>query len=1118
MDAQHFLTLLEEKKLLSSEMIRGLRERLDSLDENVSAADFANRLVQNGVITASLSQAMLRQVDKQNTDIPATTNLSATIHSANSSTSHQQTSVSPSITPPPVDSSFSASITHSPPPPLPFQVSTSDKKTKPSSPNPPTFSPQFHAPSASPNRVELAKKFVTEKKDATKPNEAVSPLILTENGDTHSILTSQTSSALKRVRERTKQKSRWDSNLILFGFGVVLVIVLLGLFLTGSLFRHSAEKMRDAANHDYETGSYSEAIQKFTAFIDTFPNHVDVSHSKIRRSLAKIRHLIDSKADWFLVLETAESELELIENEPDFFSESKSELALLLPRIASGLANEASQQNSIVLAEYADRAVQLSESHVPTSLCDVKQLTEARGLVLSIRRRFQKDDVFKETSDFVTKVEITPKNIATIYEKLDSLLSTYPELRKEPKTDALFKQISEKEASAISVIPSDLFPKFSILKNIETENISVSNDSAETAHELAVFFHRPVSETISVDNSIPICFYAAGNLYAVRASDGTLMWTKKIDTKITDPIIIPIQENKIATRSTLPQSTFLFGDVTSSGFLECRDSLTGSPIWHLPINESFSVSQIESNVILSTESGRIFALDLNVQDFTSPKIVCGFQLPQKAAFAPCLDEMQNLFQLAHRNTIYKIPLSALLNGEIDKTTSFYTGHIPASIRVEPISFQKHQIIISQNGPASCDMIVLASDGKIVQQIPIDGLIDVPPVIQSQFIAVATDSGQLSLWEQSPNYMEDDRKNEKEPLRKIASGVFRDSQKKRIMKRFVAFPNDSLWMADEKIVSFEPQLTQSRLTAKKITRTNLITLSSLQQIGEFLFHVARIPETGAISVAALDIKNSEIKWETILAEPLIQAKTGADENHLIVYTSGGNAFSVPIHDEHELTNNSKFSDTSYIGIPFAYLPRGSFGKKQLANILCFENGIEVWIPEINSYEKMSKQSSDDDLTTLYFYNPKESPTFRFRTMTFAAAATPIIFDKYLLVPLVDGSIVLVDPIQTKIAGKPFFPGVSSDGPALWNQPAISETSPNTAVISDLRRGNNGITNYEIMLEHSESGTPEMILAQKKSQLIPSISKDEQSNTKQIKVGTRLFHLGENGTLYEIKNKN
>ncbi|HVX63363.1 MAG TPA: hypothetical protein VHC19_22270, partial [Pirellulales bacterium] len=74
-----------------------------------------------------------------------------------------------------------------------------------------------------------------------------------------------------------KQKGRrrggkgWDTPLILIGGGGLLAMVLLGGLLYWRLSRGNAEQAFTLAEQDYTSGSYTQAVQKFDAFLENFP-------------------------------------------------------------------------------------------------------------------------------------------------------------------------------------------------------------------------------------------------------------------------------------------------------------------------------------------------------------------------------------------------------------------------------------------------------------------------------------------------------------------------------------------------------------------------------------------------------------------------------------------------------------------------------------------------------------------------------------------------------------------------------------------------------------------------------------------------------------------------------
>jgi len=133
-----------------------------------------------------------------------------------------------------------------------------------------------------------------------------------------------------------------------------------------------AAEILAAADEDYRSGAYAQAIDKYERYLDKFPNDPNVSAARVRIGTAQLWQHVDSR-DKRPALEAAGEILPQIENEAAF-ADARPELTAILSDIGGGFASQAKAEEDIEkakeLVDLAERAMELvnNPSYIPTSL------------------------------------------------------------------------------------------------------------------------------------------------------------------------------------------------------------------------------------------------------------------------------------------------------------------------------------------------------------------------------------------------------------------------------------------------------------------------------------------------------------------------------------------------------------------------------------------------------------------------------------------------------------------------------------------------------------------------------------------------------------------------------
>ncbi len=1011
MNAEHLVELLAQKNLVSEDLVAGLRQRIVDSPQPIPAEAFAERLVQHGVLTPSLADALLRQLRRpDNKPIPS----------------------APTLPPAP------ASPSNSPTPSLPFLPLTESESVRPQ----PTPLPNPVAP-LPPQRSAQTPAVDNKKAEPQPIATKVEPSVVKPPKPEHNPFFGPKD----RFAQKKIAQNPWDSKLVLFGGSGLFVLFLLGFFFAGSLFQRSADVMFSNAEKAYDNGSYPQAIVEYTDFLTSFPNHSNASTAKIRRALARIRLNVDAKSDWSKTLDTARTELAAIDNEPDFYEETKSELAILLPKAAVALGNAASEKSSSLLADHAEATLVLIDKYLPKSLQPIDQLNEVRAKIERIRRGLIMQD---KLADLEKKLEPTLKTGASTIQafadcesQLDAFVKEFPEAQTDSKFVGILQSVSKNAFLAVEPIPQG-DPKLGSATHEEEPE-----QTATKASLLVSLTDRNYQKDAPNVGEQSVLAFAEGTVFALRAADGTVRWRKTIESANRPDIGSELSFQAVPPTRELLSSSVLLID-SRLWTLKLLDAESGKTVWNYRVGVPFRLSNIvagaeHATAALATETGEIrilaFGKDVSVQ---------GFQLPQPVDSQPMIDTEANVvYQFADRNTLYVLSLT-----DPTKNRSIYTAHRRGEIRTVPILFGTNLLTVMNNSGAmdsrNCTLKIWDTTKNFapLSSIPIRGLVDSPPQIDGSFAALTSDLGETFLFE-----LVDGK------ITKIAEGSLGGETASRGTVRYVALIGKTVWTADWQLMRFETQLAQSRLLPKDSVKQNITTLAPLRRLGRTLYHVYRNPVVGGVFVEAVSAENASVLWETEVSERIVLEPTIVD-GVATACTSSGKAYRLKLDEL-----KGQFVEPSP-----TRLPRGTLNAP-LAEILPLRDGFQAWIaettslPEItaplvrpevvvpgNGVKNLPQTSSSDSIKqrTIMVYDPTATDKTRFRTLLLPKlpASQPIALDGEMLVPLSDGQIALYNPKTLTPSALPFVASMAMGRQPIWVRP-VALANSKEFVIADNR---------------------------------------------------------------------
>lgn len=813
----------------------------------------------------------------------------------------------------------------------------------------------------------------------------------------------------------------FDSKLVLFGGGGILLLLLLGTVLYFAIYRRGAEEYLNAANAARDSGQYYEAIKEYEDYLKHFPTHSGVSTATIRLSLSKMRMIVDQKSDWSEALKVAKEEIALITREPEYRNEAQPEFTAILPTIAENLAEKAKTDKDEKLLAESEEAMELIRKHVPASSQPQERLHKIQINIDFTHREIAKDARLREILAEV-QTALSGANISGAFELTATLQTEYPGIQGDSRFLEILRLISLEEKNALRYVQEPFQTQRGDDEN-STENSKENN--------VVILLSRKAEQTPTTKNVRTIFAYAAGAVFALRSTDGAVLWKKNIGgsqfTGGSQARIVPLP---------------LEGNTEDALLVDYRtwelvrlDAQSGEIRFRCNIGEPFHLAEFANNLplhrlYLSTKTGKLISVDVKTGAAT------GFlQCPQQLETAPRIDpERKLLFQIAHRTTMYVLPL------EFEKTesaASLYLGHLPGTIRTSPFFFGPYLLVAKQESPEQSRLSAYAVDAILetsntndaqtdtgepfaaLVSIPLRGVIDTAPAMEANRLFLAGNLGNVYLFQ-----LETDPAA-KVPIRQLAEGVRDDARKNAEQQetligqsRYLGLFGQNLWVAGGELTPYNIRQSRSQLLPQSAIDALTTTLAPLQQIEEMFVRTFQYRGQECVVVKAFSVSEGTALWETRLADPIVAEPVyETNTKSARVVTQTGKLFRVPLPLDSE--------GVQVLSEPAADLFGESRGQGIRA-IIPLPGGFEAWVET-----DLARMTS----IPIYDANPDNPRQFRFIPLTEKVSAEPIALGTGLLMPMENGQIVYLDPRSNRALADPFLVKLAPNARSRWTAPAL-----------------------------------------------------------------------------------
>lgn len=969
---EQFLALLEEKELLSARTLASLREQVAQSRTPIPADAIAKRLVKHGRLTASQAKRLLASAEAapaKDDDLGFA----------------------------PLDGENEA-------------VEKKAEKPRPKVARKPESRPAPSRPATQPDQPSTS--LLDE--DISSPAESQeSPFNGILSDDSASVASfgnplgasspARGSIWQRLFRRKPKiqtEEEKWGSSLMLIGGGALASLVLLGGVLFLALTRGSGDEMFRLADEDYRAGSYAQAIHKYKAYLDKFPNHSQNSVARVRIGLAELRQASQS-GSWFSAVEASDDVLVRIAPETDF-KEAHGELSSILPEIALRLAAEGRRKPDPATVAKVRHMIELTQKYVPKSLWPKSKLDDVESSLAITQRDIARGDELDKT---IAAMEKTAKELKTddAYSACAALLHQYPDLAADARLKKTLLAVSTTQQGLVKTVSE---PKPPIAGQIETAVVR----SATLVQRDAI------SNAPDVEGQIALAA-VDGAVYGLDAVTGRVLWRRFVgfDANPRAPSFPP------TPFSTEPGADALAVDTSHNELLRIAGA-TGRTVWRAAIGEPFDANPVVTGdkILVATRGGKL--VTVAAASGESPGYV---KLPQSLVVAPCVDTRRSLiYQVAAHTNLF---ILSLVDGACKQVV--YLGHDSAGIAAAPAIVDDYLLVAVNAAARESVLHVFAIQQptekspthlKPVQQISLGGHVQTSPLVEGRRVLVSTNSGVVRVFEVSAT-------DAKTPLRDVAeTAVEGGNHGGNNLVRFALLQNGQFWIADNRLTKYDVQAARGRLTPKWIECPDSAFLQPPAALGQTVVSVRRkLGMPGAI-VSAFGMEKSEKYWETRLAsplagEPLVLAAS------VVPVTANGGVFRIDANQ----SEPAIVVEPVAVSDPFR-IPQPINRVVQLAGGLLAMSGGRGG-------------------TQVGVFDPRQpSPTMYWYEMPGKGklACDPAAFGRGLLAPCLGGQVYWLDPDPRKNGpslAEPFQPKIEPGAELHWTTPVMIDDAQ--CVLSD-----------------------------------------------------------------------
>jgi len=828
--ANRFIELLEQRQLLSAEVIVELRRQVSESNVLLPPELLARLLVENGHLTKFQASKLIAEI-------------SSTPSGSDRSAPNEELGLAPTR-------ETAQAILEGTSTPTVDAVAIVDDALPvvraEATPSAPSSRSRSQKESSKDAKARSTQKSVASKNVAIKPVEAAGSRTSTDSG----VLAAEMP---KIVRPRNPKENPWDSFRIL-GIGVLLSLVcILGFFLVRSMIRGNADDAIKIADNAYQQRSYEDAANAYRNFSSSWPTHEKSSYAKVRSVLAAFRKDSETAPNPAVGLRTAEELLPSVREE-SALPEQQGDLAGALVSLAEKFiarmdATKGTEERKGLMSEM-DRLMTMIEdpqffgSTQRTQLSPTLQrIDESKA---RLNREIQRDDELKAALAEIDQ-QLESKDVSQAYETRRRLISRYPLLETHPDLNQRLLQASDIQKELVRSDPI----------NIELDSTESSDPSMQSrvlTHVTGTAVHDLVGTLVS--------YQVKGAVFGIDASTGQVLWRKWIGRGLDST---PIRLEDAPTADLLVIQS-------EAGHVLRLDGATGHVRWQANLAEHINPpTVVDEDVLVTSKSGLVACLDSANGQAKWVK-----RLPQTITVGAGVSQIgQLIYQPADHSNIYTLDRR---DGSCKEV--FYLGHRQGSVQVPPVLVLGQLILMeSMNVESSRIRVLTANEGRLqVAQppIPVVGNVVLPPSVDGRQILVQSNLGNSLVLDVEPSASSD--------RVTVTARVPKNLDSPQSI--WSAFSQNQVWLAENRLARFDLVVTQGKLNRRWIQHEGDEFVGPLQLLDKTLFHVRRPRGNQGVTVSASEAESGNPRWQLNLGAPISLLVRTPEKQYDAVTSNGG----------------------------------------------------------------------------------------------------------------------------------------------------------------------------------------------------------------------------------------
>lgn len=771
----------------------------------------------------------------------------------------------------------------------------------------------------------------------------------------------------------------WSAKVPIIGGISFLILVVIGAFLYLSLSHRAAEKLLQTAENAYRDQSYAEAMSLYDDFIASYSRHEKISLARVRRAMS---YLLQWSKDPEQGMARASEVLPEIKEEVSF-PDAHEELANVLPQIAAGFvgqalaaADTASQEALLKKTESAMALVEDPDC-VP-ALYRKSQATTIEAITEDMARVRRKIGRVKSLNAALEKINaaVAAGNPSLAYAARDELLGDYLGFDTDQQLLDAMLRVTEKQRERVSIQEQPLTP--------------ATDDPAANLPPHIVLSHRTGTRLDSLAGRV-VYALAGGCVFALDGATGDVLWRRFVGFETTAPPQ-PLEAAAASDAIVVDQRR---------NELMRLEAKSGKVVWRVALGEPvFEPVIAGQRICVAGASGKLYVVD--AASGQTPRYV---QIPQPLEVAVCRNTRQPvLYQVAEQDNVYVLSADTLECREV-----FYLGHKRGTVSTPPVMMLGLLLIVENAGPGFSYLHVIgtADDGLNLkpaqEKIRLTGQVLAPPAVAERSALVVTDLHAAQLFDVAPQ----------NPTSVVPAAAL-DSGAQSPTVNYALLQGDRAWIAGSRLSKYQTRATAGKLTAEWESDEQDVFVAPLQMIGDAVIQVRQRRNAPGVTIAAVRNSDKDPSWQTEVAVPAQGVFVHGDA--MDVVTQRGRLFRAAAAD----------FERRVIGPAQAVASSDPQQVLALTETVDCGNGLWAFSPSAGYSQLVFFQpgGADAALRLLTLAVPPESAT-----------APPVAMAGGLLVPLRDGSVVLIDPANGSERMYAFHPSVPVGVPTIWGRAAV-----------------------------------------------------------------------------------